>query len=104
VETSVYVDQNSRTKGVGSALYKQLLEMLKAQGFIMAVAGITLPNDASERIHASFGFKPIGSYKSVGYKCDTWHDVGFFEVELNPPAATPNEPLGLQAVANMVAR
>jgi L-amino acid N-acyltransferase YncA len=104
VETSVYVAQGGHQQGVGSALYKHLLAMLKAQGFVSATAGATLPNDASVRLHKKFGFKEVGLWKNVGYKCDAWHDVGFFELELNPPALTPDEPLGLDAVAGMVAK
>jgi L-amino acid N-acyltransferase YncA len=104
VETSVYVAQGTHQKGIGSALYKQLLAMLKAQGFVTAMAGATLPNAASVGLHKKFSFKEVGEFKNVGYKCDAWHDVGFFELELNPPAATPDEPLGLDAVAGMVAQ
>jgi phosphinothricin acetyltransferase len=103
VETSVYVAQGAHQKGIGSALYQQLLLMLKAQGFVSAMAGATLPNPASVRLHKKFGFKEVGECKNVGYKCNAWHDVGFFELELNPPTLAPNEPLALEAVSGMVA-
>jgi L-amino acid N-acyltransferase YncA len=104
VETSVYVVLGTHQKGIGSALYTQLLAMLKAQGFVSAMAGATLPNEASVRLHKKFGFEEVGVWKSIGYKCHAWHDVAFFELELNPPASRPDEPLGLDAVVGMVAK
>lgn len=102
VETSVYVSQNARAKGIGSALYQQLLAMLKAQRFVSAIGGVTLPNEASVKLHEKFGFKFIGEYKNIGYKCDEWHGVGFFELALNPPDRAPEEPLSLEAVAGLL--
>ena len=92
VETSVYVAQNLHRRGIGAALYKQLLSILKAQGFVSAVAVITLPNPASVRVHECFGFEQVGVFKNVGYKCDSWHDVAFFELGLNSPNSAPKEP------------
>ena len=104
VETSVYVAQDAHQKGVGSALYERLLTMLKAQGFVAAMAGATLPNPGSVRLHERFGFQDVGIWKNIGYKCGAWHDVGFFQLELNQPVSTPSEPLGLAAVAGMVSK
>jgi len=55
-------------------------------------------------LHKKFGFREIGEWKNIGYKCDAWHDVGFFERELNRPTGKPDEPLGLSAVADMLAK
>ena len=104
VETSVYVAQNAHRKGVGIALYKQLLSMLKAQGFVSAMAGITLPNPASVALHERFGFQRVGACKNIGYKNKAWHDVGFWELELNAPSPSPDEPLPLDAVLGMLAQ
>jgi len=103
VETSVYVAQNAQHKGLGTKLYKQLMVLLKAQGFVSAIAGITLPNPASVRLHKNFGFMEIGEWKNIGYKCDAWHNVAFFELELNPPSSKPDEPLALAMVAGLLA-
>jgi phosphinothricin acetyltransferase len=95
VETSVYVAQAAHKRGIGKALYEKLLSILKAQGFVSAIAVITLPNPASVRIHEQFGFEQVGVFKNVGYKCDSWHNVAFFELELNTPDLVPKEPLGI---------
>ena len=46
-EASVYVDQQFHRKGVGRALYTELFKILKDQGVVNILAGITLPNNSS---------------------------------------------------------
>jgi phosphinothricin acetyltransferase len=79
VETSVYVDGAHHGKGVGRALYTKLFERLAAQGFRIAVAGVTLPNPASIGLHESMGFEPIGALRDIGFKEGRWHDVGYWQ-------------------------
>ncbi|HEX4753878.1 MAG TPA: GNAT family N-acetyltransferase [Solirubrobacterales bacterium] len=94
VETSVYVDAAHHGRGVGRALYAELFERLRAQGFRVAVAGVTLPNPASIALHESMGFEPIGALRDIGWKQGTWLDVGYWQLYLQPPGTgTPAEPL-----------
>lgn len=83
VEPSVYVSSDRRRRGVATALYTSLFAALKAQGFCNAYARTTLPNDASVALHKSFGFKPVGTYRSAGYKLGTWHDVACWQLSLH---------------------
>jgi L-amino acid N-acyltransferase YncA len=92
VETSIYVHRQKRTKGVGKLLYTKLLDILRRQGFVIAMAGITLPNEASVRLHESFGFRRVGSMPDIGYKDGEWHEVAFLALELNKPTKNPAEP------------
>ncbi|MGI9140052.1 MAG: GNAT family N-acetyltransferase [Gemmatimonadaceae bacterium] len=62
------------------------------QGFRNAYAGITLPNDASVKLHTAMGFTPIGIYRGIGYKFGEWHDVGWFDRALLPRDIEPAEP------------
>src|SRR3954447_18861591 len=55
ISVSVYVGEGARGEGVGRALYGALLDRLRERGFRAACAGITLPNEASERLHESLG-------------------------------------------------
>lgn len=89
VDTSVYIDPKYHGKHIGTALYTALFQLLKAQGYYNAYAGVTLPNAKSEGLHASFGFVPIGVFHHVGYKLKAWHDVKRFELAL---AGLPKEP------------
>jgi phosphinothricin acetyltransferase len=78
VETSAYVHDDHQRRGIGRALYTQLLNELGERGFASAFAGITLPNDASVGFHESLGFEPIGVFPRVGRKFGAWHDVAWF--------------------------
>ena len=51
-EVSVYLEQGRRRTGAGRALYDVLLPHLTERGYRSAIAGMTLPNPASEGLHA----------------------------------------------------
>jgi L-amino acid N-acyltransferase YncA len=87
---SVYVAEAQRRSGAGRALYRALFERLAGRGFRMALAGITLPNDASVGLHGALGFRPVGTYRRVGWKQGAWRDVAWMQRPLadvdGPPA------------------
>ncbi len=74
-EVSVYLEPGRRRAGGGRALYTALLTRLAERGYRTAVAGMTLPNEASVALHRSLGFQPIGTYRRIGWKHGRWHDV-----------------------------
>jgi phosphinothricin acetyltransferase len=83
-EVGLYVAPELRGGGIGRALYAELLGELACRGFRSAIAGITLPNEASLRLHHAFGFTSVGIVREAGYKLDAWHDVEFFQKRLLP--------------------
>lgn len=90
---SVYIGAEARGGGVGRALYEALFARLRERGFRTACAGITLPNEASLRLHESLGFEQVGLNRGIGWKHGAWHDVGWFQLELEPPGeGPPQEP------------
>jgi phosphinothricin acetyltransferase len=89
VEVTVYVAEGQRRGGCGRALYGELVERLRGQGFHVACAGVTLPNDASVALHESLGFVPVGVYRRIGWKDGAWRDVGWWQLELTPPGDEP---------------
>ena len=80
VEVSVYVAKDAQGRGVGGALYDELLTCLcrldKPQ---LAVAGMTEPNEASRRLHESRGFTYVGTFHGIGTKFGRSWDVSWFE-------------------------
>jgi L-amino acid N-acyltransferase YncA len=88
VEVSAYVHPDHQRRGIGRALYLQLLPELASKGYCNAYAGITLPNDGSIALHRSVAFEPIGTFKAVGRKFGQWHDVAWFQRALRdaPPS------------------
>jgi L-amino acid N-acyltransferase YncA len=79
-ETSVYVAERARGRGAGRALYDVLLnELDSTAGFLLAVAGITVPNPASIALHESCGFTLVGTFHNVGVKLDKRWDVAWYE-------------------------
>ena len=76
-ETTVYVASEHHGRGIGRALYAELLERLTDLGFVTAVAGITLPNEQSVEFHQALGFIYVGTFPKVGFKFDTWYDTGW---------------------------
>jgi L-amino acid N-acyltransferase YncA len=86
VDVSVYIRDGYRRNGVGRALYRSLFELLRLQGYCAAHAGITMPNPGSVGLHEALGFRPVGVYPRVGFKCGAWHDVGWWQLELRERA------------------
>jgi phosphinothricin acetyltransferase len=91
-EVSVYLEVGRRRGGTGRALYEALLDRLAARGFRTVVAGMTLPNPASEGLHRALGFEPIGVYRGIGWKHHRWHDVAWTQKALIEGTGPPSEP------------
>jgi phosphinothricin acetyltransferase len=83
VESSVYCHPEAAGRGVGSALYAALFEAIAHEDVHRIVAGISLPNAASVRLHERFGFAPVGVFHAVGRKFDRYWDVAWYERPLS---------------------
>jgi len=74
-ENSVYVAADRRGRGIGRLLMKPLIESARQRGLHAILAGIDAENDASVRLHASFGFVKVAHFKQVVFKFGRWLDV-----------------------------
>ncbi|MEV6285551.1 N-acetyltransferase family protein [Kribbella sp. NPDC051770] len=90
-EVSIYLELGRRRTGGGRALYEALFERLTERGFRTAIAGMTLPNDASVGLHAALGFEPIGTYRKIGWKHGAWRDVAWAQRTLAVAGDPPEE-------------
>lgn len=86
ISSSVYLMPEARGQGMGRRLYATLFDALAGQDIHRVFAGITLPNQASVRLHLAFGFQPVGIYREVGRKFGQFWDVATY---LRPLGAEP---------------
>src|SRR5215471_5165492 len=100
VDFTAYLAPEAKRRGIGTALYRALMRICQSLGYYRAFAGITLPNEASVRLHEKIGFRPIGVYRRVGFKLGRWHDVGWWSLDLLPEDDAPREP---RSIAQIVA-
>jgi len=98
VSTAIYVSRTDQRRGVGRALYTTLFETLRHLGYFKATAGITLPNPASVGLHEAFGFTRVGVYRQIGHKLGAWHDVAWFEAEVQPVTENPAAPRSITSL------
>lgn len=85
-ELSIYLRMDVRGKGIGSALYGKLEELLKAQNIINIYACIAYPpkndeylTDASVNYHTHMGYKTVGHFPACACKFDRWYDMVWME-------------------------
>jgi len=88
-EVSVYVQPDLHRRGLGCALYGKLIPLMRAQGYMTLLAGITPPNPGSEGLHAAFGFQKCGVFHRAGFKFGRWFDVGYWELHLQAEDHAP---------------
>jgi L-amino acid N-acyltransferase YncA len=72
-EIGLYLDPEARGRGLGRALYAELLPELARRGF---------RSDASRALHLAVGFESVGVVRDAGFKHERWHDVEFFQKRL----------------------
>ena len=91
VEDSVYIAAKARGRGTGRALLDRLVALSEARGFrqMLAVIGDAAVNEASVRLHAACGFRPIGRIESSGFKHGRWLDTLLMQRALGAGASEP---------------
>ncbi len=89
VENSIYVTAASRGKGIGRLLLPPLIDAARQLNMHTVIASIDAANEASLRLHKSFGFEETAHFKQVGYKFGRWLDLKFLQLMLE----TPTQPI-----------
>lgn len=83
VETSVYVAQEWRRKGVGRALLETMVIEAESNGIWTLQASIFPENAASMNLHQSCGFRVVGTRQRIGRLNGVWRDTLLLERRSN---------------------
>ena len=78
-EVSIYIDANSRGKGIGDLLMDALINESEKNGIWTLQAGIFPENAASIHLHHKHGFRTMGIKERIAKMEDTWRDVAQME-------------------------
>lgn len=97
-ETTIYLAQNRRGRGVGRALYTALLGLLAAQGYCEAYAIIASPNPESEGFHEKMGFRREGLLTRAGRKLGRVVAVAYWAKTLREDDGAPPPIMPLSAL------
>ncbi|KAI9341506.1 sortase-like acyltransferase [Obelidium mucronatum] len=83
-ESTVYLvsDPEVMGKGIGTLLYKRLIEECRQRKYHVILGVVALPNAASEKLHEKMGFTKCCHLRDSGFKFGKWIDVGFWELLL----------------------
>lgn len=79
VESTVYLDPAHIGRGLGTALYQVLIDMLQQRHVHCALAGISISNTASIALHEKLGFRKVAHFRENGFKFGRWIDVGYWQ-------------------------
>ncbi len=82
-EISIYLSPDVITKGWGTKLYAELFKRLKEADRLVIIAVITLPNEASIKLHEKFGMIKVAHFPKMGIKFGNWLDVGYWQLNIN---------------------
>ena len=82
-EISVYLSHGSLGSGIGTRLYEALFEELRKRSIRVVIAGMALPNSASQSLHERFGLKKVAHFEKIGFKFGKWLDVGYWQGKLS---------------------
>jgi L-amino acid N-acyltransferase YncA len=78
-ESSVYVAEEARGRGVGRELLEELIRRSEAAGIWTLQAGIFPENKPSLRLHLVCGFRLVGVRERLGELNGVWRDVLLLE-------------------------
>lgn len=86
VETTIYLREDAKNKGIGRKLYERLEDYAKMQNIINLNACIAACDvedehltNGSSRFHEKLGYTLVGKFHKCGYKFDTWYDMVWME-------------------------
>ena len=82
VESSVYVAESMRGRGVGRALMDAVVASAAAGGIWTIHAGMFPENAASLALHQGLGFRLVGRFERIAQLDGVWRDTVLLELRL----------------------
>lgn len=86
VETTIYLRQDCRGRGIGKKLYLALENILKKQNILNLNACIAYTSEEDEHLnntstyfHHHLGYQQVGHFSKCGYKFGNWYDMIWME-------------------------
>jgi len=89
VKHSIYVHHEHLSRGIGRLLLPALIDACAAAGYRQMIGYIDAANQASLKLHESFGFRQVGYLPSIGYKFGHWTDSAMLQRSLGLGATAP---------------
>ena len=97
VETSIYVEQHQKRRGIGRLLHDALEQELRRRHFLNMTACIACPLGESDpyltrdsiRFHEKLGYRMVGEFHQCGYKFGRWYHMVWMEKHIGDHADTP---------------
>lgn len=78
-EVSLYIEEDARGKGIGTALMHAVIEASEAAGIWTLHSQIFPENTASLKLHQRFGFREVGRRERIGQLAGVWRDTILLE-------------------------
>jgi len=82
-ETSLFIDELHRNRGLGKQLQKALLERAESAGFHHVLVRIWAQNTSSIALHQKLGFTMVGIQNQIGHVDQKWIDVAVMQCLLS---------------------
>ena len=70
------------SRGIGSAIQRQLIQQARQQGDCHLVAKVVASNSDSVEFHQRHGYRIVGTQQRIGKLRNTWFDVVILELNL----------------------
>jgi L-amino acid N-acyltransferase YncA len=81
-ESSVYIAERARGRGIGRALMEAVIESARAGGIWTIQAGTFPENAASLALHEGLGFRLVGRFERIAQLDGVWRDTVLLELRL----------------------
>ena len=97
VETSIYLDHDTRGRGLGRMLYDELEAVLARMGIRnlnACIACTDRPDDpfltaGSVHFHEKLGYAIVGTFHNCGFKLGNWYNMMWMEKSIGPHDDAP---------------